>query len=107
MAGKLLEEDGLSCRVLSVHTVKPLDQQALLAAARDARAVITVEEHSTQGGLGEACASLLMEKRVCVPFHIVGIPDEYTVTGSQEEILNHYGISGPGLAATARRMLNH
>jgi transketolase len=107
MAGKLLEEDGLSCRVLSVHTVKPLDQQALLAAARDARAVITVEEHSTQGGLGEACASLLMEKRVCVPFHIVGIPDEYTVMGSQEEILNHYGISGPGLAATARRMLNH
>ncbi len=101
-----LEEGGLSCRVLSVHTVKPLDGKALLAAARDTRAVITVEEHSTQGGLGEACAAMLMEHRISVPFHIVGIPDEYTVTGSQEEIFNHYGISGPGLAATARRVLN-
>lgn len=106
MAARLLEEEGLSCRVLSVHTVKPLDRQALLAAARDARAVITVEEHSTQGGLGEACAALLMEQGVSVPFRIVGIPDEYTVTGSQEEIFNHYGISGPGLAATARGVLN-
>ncbi len=96
---------GLRCRVLSMHTIKPLDEAAVLRAAAETGAIITVEEHSMHGGLGEACASLLLQHRRAVPFHIVGFPDEHTVTGSQTEIFKHYGIDGAGLAQTARRLL--
>lgn len=96
---------GLECRVISMHTVKPLDTAALLAAARECRAMVTVEEHHLNGGLGEACAACLLEAGISVPFRRVGIPDEDTVTGSQDEIFRHYGISREGLAEVARRLL--
>lgn len=104
-ADKLEAEDGLSCRVISMHTLKPFDKQALLKAAENTRALITVEEHSVYGGLGETCAGILMEERLWVPFQRVGIPDEYTVTGSQMEIFEYYGISAEGLAHTARTLV--
>jgi transketolase len=104
-AGQLLAGEGIECRVLSLHTIKPLDESAVLKAGTETGGVITVEEHSVHGGLGEACAALLMQRGVSVPFKIVGFPDEYTVTGSQDEILKYYGIDGPGLAETARRTL--
>lgn len=104
-AEKLEAEEGLSCRVISVPTLKPFDTTALLAAARNTKALITVEEHSVYGGLGETCAGILMERGIALPFRIVGIPDEYTVTGSQSEIFDYYGISADGLAQTARMIL--
>ena len=103
-AAEILAKEGVECRVVSVHTIKPLDEVAVLSAATETGAVITVEEHSVNGGLGEACASLLLQKGVRVPFKIVGFPDEYTVTGSQNEIFKHYGIDGHGLAETARNL---
>jgi transketolase len=103
-AAEILAKEGVECRVVSVHTIKPLDEVAVLSAATETGAVITVEEHSVNGGLGEACASLLLQKGIRVPFKIVGFLDEYTVTGSQNEIFKHYGIDGPGLAETARNL---
>ena len=105
MAAGELEADGLSVRVISMHTVKPLDAETVIQAAGECRAVVTVEEHSIFGGLGEACASVLMQVGMHVPFRIVGFPDEYMVTGSQLEIFDHYGISSHGLAGTARVLL--
>ncbi|HVO68630.1 MAG TPA: transketolase C-terminal domain-containing protein [Aggregatilineaceae bacterium] len=104
-ARELLERQGMSCGVISMHTLKPLDNDALLDAAQHSAALITVEEHSIYGGLGEACAAVLLQHHVHPAFKIVGIPDEYTVTGSQSEILEHYGISPHGLADTARQLL--
>ena len=104
-ARSALAEDGVSCRVLCMHSVRPFDGAALLDAARSVRAVVCVEEHSVHGGLGEQCAALLMQEGVQVPYRIMGIPDEYTVTGSQEEILSHYGISPRGIAGEIRRLL--
>ncbi len=101
----LLEQAGMSCGIISMHTIKPFDSDALLHAAQNTRALITVEEHSVYGGLGERCASLLMEHGIHLPFKIVGFPDEHTVTGSQMEIFKHYGISAEGLAHTAQRLL--
>jgi transketolase len=95
----------LDCRVLSLPTVKPLDADVVLAAARECRAVVTVEEHMVHGGLGEAVAALLAQHGVARPFRIVGIPDEYTVTGSQADIFRHYGMTMEGLAETARMLL--
>lgn len=102
----LLAQEGISARVLSMHTVKPLDEEAVLQAAQECGAVITVEEHSCAGGLGEACAAVLMQAGVSVPFRIVGFPDEETVSGSQLDIMAYYGISPEGLAETARTLLN-
>jgi transketolase len=104
-AAALEESDGLSCRVISMHTVRPIDIEAVLHAARRCRAIVTVEEHMIHGGLGEACAALLLEAGARVRFKIVGIPDEYTVTGSQSDIFRHYGISMEGLSQTARLLL--
>jgi len=105
LAAGQLAEHGLNCRVLSMHTIKPLDAHALLQAARECRAIITVEEHSVHGGLGEACAAVLMQAGISKPFRIVGIPDEDTVTGSQADIFRHYGISMEGLSAAALQLL--
>ena len=105
MAARELQMQGVSARVVSMHTVKPLDTDTLVQAARECRAVITVEEHSIFGGLGEACAAVLMQAGICIPFRIVGFPDEYMVTGSQLEIFEHYGITAQGLARTAQAML--
>jgi transketolase len=104
-AAELLAKEGIQCRVLSLHTIKPLDLAAVGRAGTETRALITVEEHSVSGGLGEACAGLLLQEGIHARFKIVGFPDDHTVTGSQEEIFRHYGIDGPGLATTARHLL--
>jgi transketolase len=105
-AAQLLEEKGLSTEVLSMHTIKPLDKEAVIKTSSKCKVVITVEEHSIHGGLGEACASLLMEERIYKPFKIMGFPDEETVTGSQTEIFTHYSISAQGLTNTALKLLD-
>ena len=88
-----------------MHTIKPLDTEAILKAGKECKGIVTVEEHSVNGGLGEACASILMEAECAIPFRRIGIPDEETVPGSQTEIFSHYGISGSGLYNVAKRLL--
>lgn len=105
-AEKLSSNYHIHATVVSMHTIKPLDYELLSNVAKNCNAIITVEEHSIYGGLGEACASFLLQHGIIKPFKIVGIPDEYTVTGSQTEIFNHYGISENGLAETALSLLN-
>ena len=104
-AGKLAEQ-GVQARVISMHTVKPLDTGVLLKAGRECKAIITVEEHMIHGGLGEACAAVWMRAGVNKPFRILGIPDEETVTGAQADIFRHYGISMEGLTETAMNLLS-
>jgi transketolase len=106
LAAESLAQKGLSARVISMHTIKPLDTAAVLAAAQQCRGIITVEEHSVFGGLGEAVAAVLLQAGVHPKFKIVGIPDEYTVTGSQADIFRHYGISMEGLTQIARVLFN-
>lgn len=104
-AAEILEqENNISAMVVSMHTIKPLDY-GLLATAAKCKAMITVEEHSVNGGLGEACASFLLQNNFQLAFKIMGIPDEYTVTGSQTEIFEHYGISKTGIAKEAVKLL--
>jgi transketolase len=107
VAALRLRQQGVSAGIISMHTIKPLDTEALLKAALRTRALVTVEEHSVNGGLGEACAATLLQAGATVPFRIVGIPDEYTCTGSQAEILGHYGISASGLVEAAENLLHN
>ena len=105
-ASQRLESEGISSGVISMHSLRPFDQQAVLEISKHSKAVITVEEHRIYGGLGSRCAQLLMEAGVHPAFRVVGIPDDHTVTGSQEEVFSHYGITADGLACLARQLLS-
>lgn len=104
-ARKLEKESGIKATVVSMHTIKPLDSKLILELAETTHAIITIEEHMVNGGLGEACASLLLQNGYQKPFKIMGIPDEYTATGSQVEIFKHYGLNAEGIAAAVTGIL--
>lgn len=97
-AARRLRDQNIHALVVSMHTIKPLDAALLTTVAEKCKAIVTVEEHSVYGGLGEACGAYLLQSGLTKPFKIIGIPDEYTVTGSQQDIFNHYGISEEGIA---------
>lgn len=104
-ASQLLAVQGLKSCVLSVHSLRPFDEETIERVVSRSKAIITVEEHSVNGGLGSRVASFLMQAGIFRPLHIIGIPDEHTVIGSQGEIFNHYGISAQGLAQAALYLL--
>ena len=105
-AHKLRELYGIQSTVISMHTIKPLDYTLLAKVAATGCPMLTVEEHSVFGGLGEACASFLLQNGFHNRFKIMAIPDEYTITGSQVEIFNHYGISETGIADVGLTLVN-
>ncbi len=106
-AAEILQEKyQIACKVISIHTIKPLDDALILASAANGKPIITVEEHSINGGLGEAVAALLFQNGAHNPFKIMGLPDDHTVSGSQLEIFDHYGLSGEGLTKEALKILN-
>ena len=105
-AENLAVEHGIQAKVISMHTVKPLDNKLLLESAGNGSPIVTVEEHSVNGGLGEAIASFLFQNGKRNKFKIIGLPDDHTVSGSQNEIFEHYGISEEGLTKTALDLIN-
>lgn len=105
-AAALMQESlDVEVMVVSMHTVKPLDTELLTKVAATGMPILTVEEHSVNGGMGEACGSFLLQQGFHNRFRVIGIPDEYTVTGSQQEIFDHYGINGQGIAEIAQHLL--
>lgn len=103
-AASLLAEAGIEASVLDMFCVKPLDAEAVLEAARGAKAVATVEEHAPFGGLGAAVSQLVAAK---APRHVVNLtlPDAPVVTGTSAEVFSHYGLDAAGIAATCRELL--
>ena len=103
-----LAADGIECTVLHMHTVKPLDSDALLHHAAGARLVITVEEHTVTGGLGSAVTDVLVESAPPPLPRIkrLGIPDVFAVKyGNQDELMEYYGLQPPQIAASVRQAL--
>lgn len=100
----LLKQAGVSCRVLNMHTIKPLDEAAILKAARETGRIITVEEHSMLGGLGAAVSEVVVQHQP-VPMRIIGIPDEPAIAGKTAEVFKHYGIHADHLCRVALEML--
>lgn len=104
-AEALLREAGVSCRVLNMHTIKPLDEAAIIAAARETGRIITVEEHSIFGGLGAAVAEVVVQ-HAPVPMKLLGIPDEPAIAGTTAEVFRHYGITASNIRQVALDLLN-
>lgn len=103
-AADRLAADGVRARLLSIPVVKPLDEDAVLAAARETGRIITVEEGTVKGGLGGAVAELVTE-RCPVPVRRIGVPDEFAPTGSEAWLMDHWGISADGIIAAARELV--
>jgi transketolase len=105
-ASQILQGKGITSCVLSNHTLRPFDEISVLKAASCSKVIITVEEHSVNGGLGSRVAALLMQAKVFRPLKIIGIPDEHTVIGNQNEIFYHYGLTAESISNTAVHLLD-
>ena len=103
-AAQILKEQGISATVLDMYCVKPLDRAAVIKAAENAKAVITVEEHSPFGGLGSMVAQVVSEN---CPRKVINIalPDAPVVTGTSQEVFEYYGMTGEGIAKKAVQAL--
>lgn len=99
-AGKMLAEAGINARVINLCTIKPLDEELVLAAAKECGKVITCEEHNIIGGLGEAVAAVLSEK--CpVPMRRIGVNDEFGHSGPAAKLLKQFGLSAEHIVEVA------
>lgn len=103
-ACSLLQEEGIHARIIDMHTIKPLDEEAIIKAAQETGAIITMEEHSVNGGLGDAVSKVVVENHP-VPMKIIGMADENMVTGSSEEIYEHYNFTPLGIQEEVKKLL--
>lgn len=101
----LKEEDGLSVRVLNLHTIKPLDEAAVLKAVEETRRIITIEDHSVIGGLGTAVADVIAASGKGCAFEKVGIPDEFSLVGYPEDLYAHYKLDTNGIIDRVRAVM--
>jgi len=104
-ASEQLGKEGVSARVVDMHTIKPLDEKLVLKCARDTNAIVTVEEHSVIGGLGGAVSEVLAEKGSAVPFKRIGVQDMFCESGEPEELFEKYGLSTPHIIKTVKKLL--
>ena len=104
-AAKQLEADGISARVINIHTIKPLDEELILKAAKETKAIVTAEEHNVIGGLGGAVSELLSEK---YPTKVVkvGVNDVFGQSGPAVELLEKYGLTAENIAAKVKEALS-
>lgn len=103
-AAELLAGEGISARVLDFHTIKPLDGEALLAAAKETGCIVTTEEHSIMGGLGAAVAGFISE-HCPVPVVRHGVNDEFGRSGKAEQVLEAYGLTPAGIVLKVKKAL--
>ncbi len=106
LASEILKESNIHCSIISMHTIKPFDKKIFIEFSKNSKAILTVEEHSIFGGLGECCANLIAQNNINVKLKILGIPDEYMINGSQDDVLDHYNMSPEKIAKISKDLLN-
>ena len=106
-AAELLAAQGISARVIDMATVKPLDEALVLEAARECGKIVTCEEHSVIGGLGEAVCAVIAEHGLACPVRRVGVNDEFGHSGPAGALLKQFGLCGERIADVVRRMYKY
>ncbi len=104
-ATRLLAQRGRSVRLVDMHTIKPLDVDAVISAARDTGGIVTVEEHNVIGGLGSAVAEVLADNRIAVPFCRHGVADRYVEIGPPAALYAHHRLDPAGIATVVEEVL--
>ncbi|PNT91136.1 transketolase family protein [Clostridium thermosuccinogenes] len=100
-AADLLKQEGISARVIDIHTIKPIDKDLIIKAAKETGAIVTAEEHSIIGGLGGAVAEVLVENYP-VPLKMVGVEDKFGKSGKPDKLLEMYGLTARNIAEKAK-----
>jgi transketolase len=103
-AAEELKKSGIMARVIDMHTIKPLDEEVVVQAAKECGKLLTVEEHSPYGGLGEAVLHAVSGEPV--PVKIIGFPDESLVSGTSKELYDYYGLNARGIVKAVKEMLD-
>jgi len=104
-AADTLKEKGYSARVVHMHTIKPLDEKAIISAAKETKGIVTAEEHSILAGLGEAVAGVVSENHPC-PVRRVGVMDTFGESGGSQELLDLYGLRAKDIVEKALKILD-
>ncbi len=105
-AAAVLKSDGIKARVINMHTIKPIDKEAILKAVEETRRIVTVEDHNVIGGLGSAVAEVVAESGKTCAFTRLGIPDCFSMIGLHEDIMAFYKIDTNGIVENVRALLN-
>jgi transketolase len=100
-AAAMLADEGIHARVIDMHTLRPMDAEAIAAAARETGAIVTAEEHLLQGGMGSNIARIVASTNP-VPMRFIGLDDTYTDSGEPEDLLAKYGMTAHDIVAAAR-----
>ena len=103
-AGKRLAAEGLKARIINMATIKPLDEELVIRAAKECGRIVTVEEHNILGGLGEAVAAVVAE-HVPVPVHRIGVRDEFGHSGTATELLKQFGLTADEIVAQTKTIV--
>ena len=103
-AAEILNKEGVNARLLDIHTLKPLDKDLIIKAARETKKIVTVEEHYLYGGLGSAVAWVLA-REYPAPIKMIGVDDQFAVNGPYEELLGLYGLQAEQIAKTVRTFI--
>lgn len=103
-AARILSEKGIAAEVINFHTIKPLDEEAVILSARKTKCVVTAEEHQRAGGLGESITSVLGSNEPC-PVELVAVNDSFGESGKPEELLTKYGVDTPNIVEAALKVI--
>jgi len=104
-AAEKLAAEGISAAVINMHTIKPLDEQAVMKYASQCGAIATVEEHSVIGGLGDAIGDVLLRNRVAIPFEKIGVQDRFGQSGKPDDVLKEYGLDVDSITESLKKFV--
>jgi transketolase len=104
-AGELLAEKGIDAEIINIHTIKPLDEEAILKSVAKTRCVVSAEEHQMNGGLGDSIAQLLARKAPA-PLEMVAVNDSFGESGTPEQLMKKYGLSAENIVAAAEKAIS-
>jgi len=105
LAVDVLDAAGVSVRLINIHTIKPIDREAILKAVMETRRIVTIEEHNVMSGLGTAVAEVIVESGKACAFTKLGIPDAYAIVGYPEDLYNHYKIDADGIVEAVSALM--
>ncbi len=104
LAGKILAEKGINAEIINIHTIKPLDEAAILASVSKTRCVVSAEEHQLNGGLGDSIAQLLARK-MPLPLEMVGVNDSFGESGTPDQLMEKYNLNEAAIVAAVEKVI--
>jgi len=104
-AGEILEQKGINAEIINIHTIKPLDEKAILASANKTKCIVTAEEHMINGGLGDSIAQVISRKNP-MPIEYVGVNDTFGESGTPAQLMEKYGLSADAIIKAAEKAIS-